>query len=144
MAVGVGVAVGKLLFVAGVAQGTQFCFVVVQYKPRAGHFLGQLAMQFGVAELGHGTAFGADNQNVMPIAGRVHAGGPGIDGIEPMDKAFSNKEVKRSVNCRRCGPWLYFTDFVEQFVGFHATLALQQDFKHLAPDRRQTPPALGT
>lgn len=124
VAVGVSVTVGQLLFVARVAQGTQFGFVVVQYKPRAGHFLGQLAMQFGVAELGHGSAFGADDQNVMPVAGRVHAGGPGIDGVETMNKAFGNKKIKRSVDRGGRGPGLYFTDFVEQFVGFHATLAL--------------------
>ena len=124
MAVGVGMAVCQLLFVAGVAQGTQFCFVVVQNKPRAGHFLGQLAMQLGVAELGHGSALGADDQNVMPFTGRIHAGGPGIDGVEPMDKAFRNKEVKRPVDRWGRGPGLYFADFVEQFVGFHATLAL--------------------
>lgn len=117
---------------------------MVKNETGAGDLLGKLAMQFGVAEFGNRTAFGTDHQNVMPVTGGVHAGSPRIDGVKPVDQAFSNKEVKRPVNRGRCRPGLDFTNFVEQFVGLHAALALQQDFKHFATNGRQAPSALGT
>src|SRR3546814_16815080 len=79
---------------------------------------------------------GAYDQQVVRIAAGVQAGGPGIDGVEPMDQAFFDQEVQRAIDRGRNGAGLHAPYFVEQFVGIEAAALTQQDFKYLEPDGR--------
>src|SRR5690606_36744046 len=103
-----------------------------QGKAGSAHTVSQPLAQVRSAQLHHGTALGADNQQVVGVATGIHTGRPGIDGIQAVNQTFFSQKVQSTVNGRGLGAGLELANQIQQFVGAQTALGLNQDFQHLA------------
>ena len=69
---------------------------------------------------------------------RMIAGDKCVHPLDLVDKAAAYKEIEGTIDNGRLGAESVASQNVQNRVGAHCAIALQQDLKNLAPDRRQS------